>query len=88
MQIVDNLGLDLSFAGDQSIGSLVSALAGIDLRLPVAAAVALALFWWVFRDRAYRGQTGRILTGTAIGAAVAFGWVVTTLAYRHSFDPV
>lgn len=88
VHIVDNLALDLSFAGDQSIGSLLSALAGVDLRLPVAALVALALFWWVFRDRAYRGQTGRIVTGTAIGGAIAFGWVATTLAYRHSFDPV
>jgi uncharacterized membrane protein YedE/YeeE len=88
VQIVDNLALDLSFAGDQSIGSILSALAGIDLRLPVAAAVALGLFWWIFRDRTYRGQTGRIVTGALIGSAIAFGWVVTTLAYRHSFDPV
>lgn len=88
VHIVDNLAMDLSFAGDQSIGSLLSALVGADLRLPVAAAVALGLFWWIFRDRAYRGQTGRIVTGTAVGGTIASGWVVTTLAYRHSFDPV
>lgn len=88
VHIVDNLALDLSFAGDKSIGALVSALAGIDLRLPVAVIVALFLFWWVFRDRAYRKQYARILTGTSIGSVIVFGWLVTSFAHQHSFDPV
>lgn len=88
VQIVDNLALDLSFAGDQSIGAILSALASVDLRIAVAALAAIAMFWWVFRDPAYRRQTGSIATGAIIGAAIAVGWVVTTLAYRHSFQPV
>jgi uncharacterized membrane protein YedE/YeeE len=88
VHIVDNLALDLSFAGDKSLGALVSALAGIDLRLPVAVIVALCLFWWVFRDRAYRNQYARILTGTIIGSTIVFGWLVTSFAHQHSFDPV
>lgn len=86
--IVDNLALDLSFAGDMSLGALASALAGIDLRMAVAALVAAGLFWWVFRDPAYRRQYRRILTGTAIGAIIVFGWVVTSSAHLFAFDPV
>jgi uncharacterized protein len=88
VRLVDNLALDLSFAGDQSIGSILSAVSGTDLRMAVAAAAGLALLWWVFRDPAYRRQAGGIVTGVTIGTAIAVGWAVTTLAYRHSFDPV
>lgn len=88
VEVVDNLAIDLSFAGDQSIGSILSAILGRDLRLPLAIVAALALFWWVLRDPDYRRNHGRIAAGTVIGAVVAFGWAVTTLAYRHSFEPV
>ncbi len=88
VQIVDRLALDLSFAGDQSIGSLLSAISGTDVRLAVAVMAALGLLWWVFRDRAYRRQTGAIVTGSVIGTVIAIGWVVTTYAYRHAFEPV
>jgi uncharacterized membrane protein YedE/YeeE len=88
VKIVDELAADMSFAGDQSIGSIVSSIVGMDVHLLVAAAVGLTLFWWVFRDPHYRLSFGRIAAGTVIGGTIAFGWVATTLAYRHSFEPV
>ncbi|MFU0505528.1 YeeE/YedE family protein [Pseudaminobacter sp. NGMCC 1.201702] len=88
VQVVDNLVIDLSHAGDQSLGSLVSALVGIDLRLAIAIVVALALFWWVFRDGDYRRAHASILTGAVVGLVIAFGWLATSLASRHAFDPV
>jgi len=86
--IVDNLALDLSFAGDQSIGSLVSALTGLDAHLPVAGLIALAGLVWIFRERAYRRDGAQILTGIVIGAVIAFGWVATTYVAREAFAPV
>ncbi len=86
--LVDDLAADLSFAGDQSIGSLASALAGIDVRLPVAVLVAAALLAWVLADRGFRAKPERMATGAVIGAAIAFGWLATSLAARHSLDPV
>ncbi|MEX0408391.1 YeeE/YedE family protein [Aquibium sp. LZ166] len=86
--VVDDLALDLSFAGDQSLGAIVSALAGADLRWPIFLAAAAVMFWWVFRDGGFRRQGARIAVGGVIGAAIAFGWFATTLAYRNSFDPV
>lgn len=88
VRLVDNLALDLSYAGDQSLGSILSAVSGLDLHLTVAVAVSLVLLWWIFRDPAYRRQTGGILTGATIGTLIAVGWAVTTLAYRHALHPV
>jgi uncharacterized membrane protein YedE/YeeE len=88
VQAVDNLAIDLSLAGDQSLGSLASWAAGVDLRFVIAAVVAAPLFWWIFRDRAFRAARGRIAAGTVVGGGIAFGWLATALAARHSFDPV
>jgi hypothetical protein len=88
VEIVDRLAADISFAGDQSLGSIASALAGFDLRLAVAVIVAMLLLAWVFAERAYRTRRGLIATGTVIGLVVAFGWFATTMATHHSFDPV
>jgi uncharacterized protein len=88
VKLVDELAIDLSFAGDQSLGALAGAAAGVDLRLASAVAVAAALFWWIFRDRSYRLARGKLATGAIIGAAIAFGWLATSLAAKYSFDPV
>jgi hypothetical protein len=60
----------------------------MDLRIAVAVVVAGLVFFWVFKNRAFRKSYGRIATGSTIGAIIAFGWVVTTYARRTSFDPV
>jgi uncharacterized membrane protein YedE/YeeE len=88
VELVDKLALDVTPAGGQSIGGILSWLAGMDLRPASAIAAALALLWWVFRDRRFRAAHGSIATAAIIGAVIAFGWVATTLAFRHSLDPV
>lgn len=87
-KVVDDLALDLSFAGDQSAGSILSAIFGMDLHIAVAVAVTGVVLFWVFKDRAFRKSHGRIATGSIIGSTIAFGWLVTTYAQRTSFDPV
>lgn len=88
VKLVDELAADMSFAGDQSVGSILSTALGTDVRLLVAILLALILFWWVFRDRNYRVAYGRIATASVIGGVIAFGWLATTLASRHAFYPV
>lgn len=82
------LSIDLSFAGDQSIGAVLSALIGQDVHLVVVGLTLLALLTWVFWDRSFAQRPERLLAAIAIGAAIAFGWAVTTYAHYHSFDPV
>lgn len=86
--LVDDLALDLSFAGDQSLGSVASAILDLDVRLAAALVVAAPLFWWIFRDESYRRRTGSIVAGAVIGCAIAVGWVATTVASDISFDLV
>ena len=86
--IVDDLALDLSAAGDQSIGSLVSAALGFSVGPLVAAAVALVMLGWIFSSHTYRRAFPEMATGTLIGLSVAFGWIATTWAARHAFGPV
>jgi hypothetical protein len=88
VKAVDDLALDLGFAGDQSLGSLASAFAGVDLRLPVAVLVAGLLLFWVFSSADFRHRLGHILTATVIGIGIAVGWVTTSWGTRHAFEPV
>ena len=88
VQIVDNVAIDLSPLESQSLGAILSHLAGRDLSLIVAAAVVLGLLFWAFRDAAFRRNRARILSGIVIGLAVAFGWWATSTAAFHAFEPV
>lgn len=88
IEVVDRLAADLSFAGDQSLGSIASAFTGADMHLLVAVVVAPVMLAWVFSERAYRARFGLIATALIIGIVVAFGWFATTIAAHHSFDPV
>lgn len=88
VQLVDNLALDLSFAGDQSLGSLGSALLGFDARVMIAVIVAAMLAGWIFRDPSFRKRYGNMVTGAVVGVAVSAGWLVTAVGAEFSFDPV
>ncbi len=88
VEIVDNLAADLSFAGDQSLGSIASALLGFDARLAVACLVAGLLLLWIFSSADYRHRLGNIVTGGIIGLGVAFGWLATTWIAQRAFEPV
>jgi hypothetical protein len=86
--LVDDVSADLSFAGDQSLGSLVSTLAGFDARFLTAAVVAALLLLWVFKSAGYRRQPAQIFTAAVIGCGIAAGWLITAWGARHAFQPV
>jgi hypothetical protein len=88
LEVVDDLAIDLGFAGDQSLGSLASALFGFDARLPTAVIVVALLLLWTFSSADYRNRFGHIATAVVIGSAIAFGWLVTSWGAQHAFDPV
>jgi uncharacterized membrane protein YedE/YeeE len=88
--VVDDLAFDVRRIGapDQSLGSILSALTGADLRLAAALAVAAALAFWVFRSADFRKDRGKMIAGVVIGIAVAAGWAITSYLAEHSFEPV
>lgn len=84
----DASALDLGRIGSQSIPALAAALLGASAGwILVAAALALLLFW-VFSDREFRRSGSCLLTALAIAAAIAAGWLATTLAAANSFTPI
>ncbi|MDO9284947.1 MAG: YeeE/YedE family protein [Aquabacterium sp.] len=80
--LLDPVSIDLGAAGwkDQSLGSLLARLSGLDARtasIAALAAVVLLLLVIVFKDRRFRGNGLQVLGGTVLGLLVAAGWYVT-----------
>ena len=80
--LLDPVNIDLGAAGwkDQSLGSLLARLSGLDARTASIAAVAgmvVLLLVIVFKDRRFRGNGLQVLGGTVLGLLVAAGWYVT-----------
>ncbi len=85
---IDPLSVDLTPQGGQSLGALASTLTGIDLTLTLAVLLAGGLFYWIFRDRGFRKDTGKIVAGTVIGLCIAAGWYATASFSETLFTPV
>ena len=87
-EVFDRAQLDLGFAGDQSIPSIVSSLIGINISVAVAIVIVSLLLFWIFREPAYRKNTSGIMTGTIVGTIVASGWWITSYLSESSFSPI
>jgi uncharacterized membrane protein YedE/YeeE len=86
--LVDNLALDMTAAGGQSIPGLISRLLEVDATLAVVVLLGGGLLAWIFADPAFRRRWASIGTGTAVGLVIAFGWAATTYFSTISFEPV
>lgn len=84
----DDLAIDLSDVGGQSLSVILSHVAGHDLTVILPALAAIAMFAWIFKSARYRRHYGSIATGVTVGLVIAFGWWATAFAARHSFDIV
>ncbi len=69
--------LDLAARGisGQDIGSIIGASASI--KIAIGAGIALAILWFVFKDRDFRSSSDNILSGIVVGVAVIIGWYLT-----------
>jgi uncharacterized protein len=80
--LLDPLAIDLGAAGwkDQSLGTALARLSGIDARtsaIVALAVVVLALLAFVFKDRRFRGNAWQVGGGIVLGLLVVAGWYVT-----------
>ncbi len=75
--------INLSALGIQSqeLGAIIGGLFGLQeiarLHLIVGALMAIALLWFVFKSKDFRGSFDNILGGAVIGLAVVAGWWIT-----------
>ncbi len=86
--LVDDLAIDLTDVGGQSIPVLVSRLLGADVGVLCVALIGGGMLAWIFADRTFRRRGALIATGTAIGLVIAFGWAATSYFATISFEPV
>ncbi|MFZ2103213.1 MAG: YeeE/YedE thiosulfate transporter family protein, partial [Oricola sp.] len=86
--LFDPLSIDFDRFGGQSFGAILSNLTGLDLTYPLALAIAAGLFFWIFRDRAFRRNHEKMISGAVIGAGISGGWVVTSTLSDRLFEPV
>lgn len=84
---IDAFHIDLSFAGNQSMPRIAAALTGLDIELPVAAALIAGATWLIMRDGEFRGNRRALVTALVIGTMIAAGWVVTSWHASVSFEP-
>jgi uncharacterized membrane protein YedE/YeeE len=80
--LLDPVRIDLAAYGlkDQSLASMLAQATGAPPKtalLAASAALAIALFVFVFSDRRFRGHPAQWLAGAAIGAIVVAGWYVS-----------
>jgi hypothetical protein len=79
---LDPVAVRLDAAGwpDQSLGTALSKLSGLDARTAQLAAivlVVLALLVYCFKDKRFRGNTQQTMGGAVLGLLIAAGWYVT-----------
>ncbi|MGJ8528096.1 YeeE/YedE family protein [Maritalea sp.] len=86
--IEQNSSIDLSFAADQSIPSLVASVLGSWAQLPTMIILLAAVAFWVFKSKEFRHNKSGLLTGTIVGGVIASGWWITSYFQQISFAPV
>lgn len=87
-EVFNEFQIDFSFAGNQSIPSILSALSGYDLKLITIAAILAPALYWIFKDKTFRHNRTAIFTGSVVGTIITIGWLVTTKLSQESFDPI
>ena len=86
--IEDNASLDLSFAANQSIPTLLSSFMGAWTHLIIVLIILALAAFWIFKSQSYRRNSKAMLTGALIGVAIFIGWGVTYYFQQGSFDPI
>lgn len=80
IEYLETLAVQMPDATRADVASLLSRVAGVDVRLVVALVFGLALCWLAVGDRRLR-RTPRLMTaGLVLGLAVIAGWLVTLTA--------
>ncbi len=93
IEVFQRTNLDFASYGltDQGLPTLLTYVFGTEpwtVTATVSALVVLTLFWFVFKDGAFRASGENMLVGAALGLLVASAWYVTGVIGFDDFDPV
>lgn len=87
---LEPLRLDMTGSGGQGLGHLLGVATGMapgSAGLLLALVVGVPVLAWCFRDAAFRGSGYGVLSGVAVGLAVAGGFATTGILGNDDFDP-
>lgn len=87
LSLIEPLSLRLPQGTTQAFDSLLAPMLGTGARTIVVALFAAALGGWSLADGKLVKSPRLILSGLAVGAAVAFGWFATGWLGNDDFDP-
>jgi uncharacterized protein len=90
---VDAAALDFTSSGfaNQGMPHLLATLTGIGegaMRIAITVILCAGVFWYVFKDRAFRVGFDNILAGVTVGIVCASAWYITGVVGNDDFDPV
>lgn len=85
--LIDPWIVSFEASGGMAFDALFDAATGLDTGHAIGFTVAAALAVWALRDAAFRAEPRLVVSGLAVGAAVAFGWAATGLVGSDPFSP-
>lgn len=88
LSLVDPLSIALPAGTSQALDSLLGPAFGRASRTILVVAIAGALALWALADGQLLRAPRFLLSGIAVGGAVAFGWFATGWLANDDFDPV
>ncbi len=88
LTLIEPLALRLSDGTNQTLTSLLGTGMGAAARPALVAIIAGALGYWALADGKLIRSPRLLLSGLAVGAAIAFGWFATGWLADDAFDPV
>jgi len=87
LTFIDPLSLRLPKGTAQGLDSLLAPLFGGGSRVFIVAIAAFGLLVWSLADAQLIRSPRRLLSGLAVGIAIAFGWFATGWLSHDEFDP-
>ncbi len=93
INLIESTNLDLARTGfkTQGMPDMLAAMSGFGLpgiRMALTVAVVLALLWYCFRDRDFRGSPLTVVGGIIIGLLIPVAWLITGVVGNDDFNPV
>lgn len=88
LMLIEPLSLPLPEGTNQTLTSLLSPSLGAATRAILVAVIAAALGFWALADGKLIRSPRLLISGLAVGGAVAFGWFATGWLADDPFDPV
>ncbi len=90
-EAITNVDLKAYGLNSQNLGDMAGALVGLPAgpsRVGAAAALALALLAFCFKDAGFRRSSRDVAAGLVIGVTAVAGWLVTGVLGADEFNPV